>query len=176
MEIIVACTLHNGIIGFKGKLPWNIPADLRRFKTITTECPRGMVNAVVMGRRTWESIGARCLPNRMNVIVSNTLVEESNMNGAIVCRSLDDAITRIRERVDVHKIFVIGGSQLYKDAMQSDLCKTVHVTLVHNYKGEGDAYFPIDTVLERYELELASDIHFEEDALFSFHTFVKNDA
>jgi dihydrofolate reductase len=125
MEIIVAIT-DNFVIGVNGSMPWHLPADLSHFKKITSG------NTVVMGRRTWDSIG-RALPNRVNVVV--TRQEDFVAEGATVIHSLEDI-----QNVDTNgTIFVIGGGEIYKSVI--DKVNRLHITRIHTTV-EGDAHFP----------------------------------
>lgn len=124
MKIIVAAN-QMGVIGDGGKIPWNLPEDLRRFRRLTTG------GTVVMGRATWDSIG-RPLPNRRNVVLSRD--PDFVPHGAEVARTLDAILALPREG-----LWCIGGSQIY--AMCLPHAREVHLTRVHGYQG-GDAFFP----------------------------------
>lgn len=125
MELIVALT-ENSVIGSSGDMPWHLPADLAHFKNITTE------NTILMGRRTWESIG-RPLPNRLNVVL--TRQKDYIANGATVIHSLDELGTI----ETVGTIFIIGGGELYKNTL--DRVDKIHITRIHATI-EGDTFFP----------------------------------
>ena len=128
MELIVACT-ENFVIGAKGDMPWYLPADLKHFKEMTTG------NTIVMGRRTWESIG-HALPNRMNVVV--TRQNEFVATGGTVIHSIDEL-----ESIDTTgTVFIIGGGELYKNTLE--LANKIHITRIHASL-DGDTFFtPID--------------------------------
>ena len=102
---VIAAVARNGIIGSGNKMPWHIPADLRHFRALTTG------HRVVMGRRTWESIG-RPLPGRENVIVSRD--RSLSIPGCIVVNSFDDALVGSSLPLPV---FCIGGAKLYGEAL-----------------------------------------------------------
>jgi dihydrofolate reductase len=106
-----------GGIGREGRLPWHLPEDLKRFKRLTLGKP------VVMGRRTWDSIG-RPLPGRHNIVVSRQAGLQ--FEGATVVPSFDAALTAAG---DVPEICVIGGAEIYRLAVP--LADVVHLTLVH---------------------------------------------
>lgn len=125
MEIVVAMT-NNNVIGQDGDMPWHLPADLAHFKKLTSG------HAIVMGRRTWESIG-RSLPNRLNIVI--TRQEQYEANGATVVHSLKEAMSV----AGALRIFVIGGGQIYKEAMPLTCC--LHITKI-NSTLEGDTSFP----------------------------------
>ena len=128
--MIVACT-KNGGIGREGKLPWNLKEDMAWFKKVTTEAsadkPEGC-NAVIMGRKTWESIppSLRPLSGRVNIVLSRSPDSMSVPDGVVLSKSLADAMQVVDSRDDISQCFVIGGGELYREAMNSDrLCKVV---------------------------------------------------
>jgi len=127
---------ENGVIGRDGALPWRLPADLRRFRRLTTG------HAIVMGRRTWESIG-RPLPERRSIVLSRD--PSFRAPGAEVVRSLDEALELARDDSDV---FVIGGATVYRIAVPR--ADRLHVTLVHA-QIDGDVKLPSD-VLDGFRL------------------------
>lgn len=102
---LIVARARNGVIGRDGTLPWRLPEDLAFFKRTT------MGHPIVMGRRTWESIG-RPLPGRRSIVVSQRAGFAAA--GAEVARSLEDAL-RLCEASS--EVFVIGGAQLYRDAL-----------------------------------------------------------
>ena len=102
---LILARARNGVIGARGGLPWHLPEDLAFFKRTT------MGHPIVMGRKTWESIG-RPLPGRRSVVVTRD--RGFAAPGAEVVHSLDEAIERC---ADTDEIFVIGGAQLYADAL-----------------------------------------------------------
>ena len=116
LSIIVAIS-QNGIIGREMDLPWHISADLKRFKSLT------MGHHIVMGRKTYESIG-RLLPGRTTVII--TRQSDYQIPGAIVVNSIDEAIA---VAADDQETFIVGGSQIYNLALP--LVDTLYITRVH---------------------------------------------
>ena len=127
VSILVAVS-ENGVIGRGGKLPWHLGDDLKRFKQLT------MGHAIVMGRKTWESIG-RALPGRRNVVISRRA--DYSAAGAEVVGSLDEAIA-LAQVAGETELFVIGGAEIYRFAMpQTD---RLYVTRVLA-DVEGDARF-----------------------------------
>jgi len=125
LAAIVATDLHNAI-GKNNKLLWHLPADLRFFKTTTMGCP------VVMGRKTYESIG-RLLPGRTNIIISRNA--EYRVEGAVVFPSLEAAL----ENTQAEKVFVIGGAEIYRLCFGK--CEEIYRTLVKQ-QYEADTFFP----------------------------------
>ncbi len=125
----IAALAENRVIGAGGKIPWRLPEDMKFFKERTTG------NTIVMGRKTWESLG-RPLPNRRNVVVSRTLVPgENTLPGAVVVGGLE-AVQALPPSGDV---WIIGGAEIYALALPH--CTELFLTQV-NSAPEGDAFFP----------------------------------
>lgn len=124
---IVAAVASNGIIGAQGRLPWRLPQDLQHFRRLTLGHP------VIMGRRTWESLG-KALPERENIVVTRRRGYEAP--GAAVASSLDAALALCAGEPIA---FVIGGSELYAAALP--LAAGLVLTEIHR-EFEGDARFP----------------------------------
>ena len=138
-NIIVAHDLNYGI-GVNNQIPWHLPVDMSYFKEKTTASEESKKNAVIMGRKTWESIPEkfRPLPNRLNIILSKT---QSKIDGIDTSNSFDDALQICNENKTIDNIFVIGGSQIYEEAIKHKQCDTLFITKV--YKScECDAFFP----------------------------------
>ena len=116
---------ENNVIGINNSLPWHLSDDLKRFKSITSG------HQIVMGRKTYESIG-KPLPNRFNFVLTRN--SELKIDGVNIIRSLKDIPNSDK------KIFIIGGSEIYSQLI--DGCDELLVTKIHR-KIQGDAYFPI---------------------------------
>ncbi|KAI6032830.1 dihydrofolate reductase-like domain-containing protein [Pisolithus orientalis] len=118
LTIIVAATRSNGI-GHNGKMPWHIPKDLAFFSRVTARAPPGKINAVVMGRATWESIPSKFRPlrNRLNAVLSRNSEYPVPPPHASLFPDLQTAIDRLRSRPDLHRLFIIGGSTLYRETL-----------------------------------------------------------
>lgn len=129
VSIISAIATSDRAIGKNNKLLWNIPEDLRHFKKTTAHHP------VIMGRKTFESIG-RPLPGRLNIIVTRD--RNYAAEGCAITHSLEDAIARAA-REDNEEIFVIGGAQLYAQALP--IAERLYLTLVDG-TFDADAFFP----------------------------------
>ncbi len=128
LSVIVAHT-KNHVIGKEGQMPWHLPADLKHFKECTSN------HTVIMGRKTFESIG-RPLPNRTNVVISrNTLYKVPD--GVVLEHSLEDAIAKYSSEHE--ECFVIGGGQLYQHAVE--LADRLYITLI-DAEVVGDTTFP----------------------------------
>lgn len=138
----VVAAADNDVIGKDNQLPWRLPADLQRFKALTMGKP------VIMGRKTWESIG-RPLPGRLNVILTRTGLGDLP-EGCVVVRSLEEALAHPDVR-DADEVVIIGGEQIFREALP--LCERLELTRVHA-DVEGDAHFHFDPegwVLEKSE-------------------------
>lgn len=149
LSVIVACTPKGGI-GKDGVLPWKLPGDMAHFKRITTtvcETHAGKTNAVVMGRKTWESIPAkfRPLPGRINVVLTSSAdspeMASQYPSGVMLAASLPCAMQRLGDREDCAEIFVIGGQAAYVEAVQMENCARLFITRVGK-DVECDAFFP----------------------------------
>lgn len=123
---------ENRVIGKNGALPWRIPADLKFFKEKTTG------HAIVMGRRTFESIG-RALPNRLNIVVTRSV--DFSAPGIVVAPSIEAALKIAVERSTEwgDEVFVIGGGEIYKQSLAC--ADRIYLTKVRATI-EGDTYFP----------------------------------
>ncbi len=129
MMVVIAAVARNGVIGKDNALPWHLPEDLRHFKALTTG------HAVIMGRKTWESLPARFrpLPGRLNIVVTRNY--GYTVEGATVATSLEAA-----QKVGAGKTaFVIGGAELYVHALP--LAGRLELTEI-DADVAGDACFP----------------------------------
>jgi dihydrofolate reductase len=123
---IVAAMGRNRAIGLEGRLPWHLPGELRHFKAVTIGKP------IIMGRRTWESIG-RALPGRQNVVVTRDRTFKAA--GCEIAHSLEEAI----DRSAGSEVMVIGGGQLYREALP--VADRMILTLVE-CEPAADTWFP----------------------------------
>lgn len=161
---LIAAVASNGVIGIDNRLPWHLPEDLAFFKASTMGKP------IVMGRKTWDSIG-RPLPGRLNVVISRNAdwqpAPDAQGNARMVCRvpsplpaepptrvacagGLSEALAWLRnnpqavggtEGLEEASVFLIGGSNLYQQAMAQNLVDELVLTEIHQ-DFAGDAHFP----------------------------------
>lgn len=124
---LVAAVARNGVIGANGRLPWHLPEDLRHFRKLT------LGHAVIMGRRTWESLG-KPLPGRENIVVTRSA--SCITSGAAVANSLESALALCAGEPVA---FVIGGAELYAAALP--LASGLVLTEIQQ-DFEGDVRFP----------------------------------
>lgn len=124
---IIAAVAENGVIGADNKLPWRLPEDLRRFRSLT------MGHSVIMGRRTWESIG-KPLAGRQNIVVSR----RAALRGADV-----EIVPALKQALSLatlpDPVFVIGGEAMYREALP--VAELLFLTEIHR-RFDGDAFFP----------------------------------
>ena len=147
----VVALSNNNVIGVNNSLPWNLKTDLAHFKNYTSN------KIIVMGRKTYESIG-RPLPNRINLIVSNTIKE---INGAELFKSTEDAINKAKElciNKNLDEIIIIGGGYLFRDTLS--ITNRLVLTKV-DCNIEGDVFYP-DIDLDEWE-KLSSE-YFKKDS------------
>jgi dihydrofolate reductase len=151
---LIAAVARNGVIGANNRLPWRLPEDMKRFRALTTG------HAVIMGRRTWESIG-KALPGRQNIVVTrqtSRAAEDVEFAG-----SLDAALARVRLP---DPVFVVGGEALYREALpRADL---LYLTEIER-DFAGDARFPDFDRARWRELTRAT---LDEPDAFAYHFVV----
>lgn len=129
MITLIAAIGKNYELGKNNDLIWHLSADLKRFKKVTTG------HTIIMGRNTFESIG-KPLPNRHSVIVTRNI--NYTQEGCTVVHSLDEALNLIDKE---ERAFIIGGAQIYKEAISNPLVDQLDITHVHE-SFEADVYFP----------------------------------
>lgn len=162
ISMVVAFSKDTLVIGDKGKIPWGKCAeDLKRFKLITTGKLYGGDPCVIMGRKTYESIG-KPLPDRINVVMSRNEEFKKRNNkpegDIVVCSDLDEIFDFLRSR-DIYAPFVIGGSEMY--SLFFPYCNRIFVTeFAKQYEGDTKFPMPQPHLDERSEWEL-----FDEDTI-----------
>ncbi len=140
ISLIVAMA-ENRVIGRQNQLPWRIPADLKHFKMLTMGKP------IIMGRRTYESIG-RPLPGRDNIVISGD--RQYRAEGCLVVHSIEQAL---RSAGGAEEAMIIGGAELYRQTLAD--ADRLYLTLVRA-KPEGDAWFPMIEPQQWHEIQRES--------------------
>ena len=159
ISIIVALS-ENNVVGRENKLPWRLSADLKRLKSLT------MGHHIIMGRKTWESLG-KPLPGRINVVISSD--KNFYAPGAVLVNSLKQAIYI---SIDDEEKFIFGGGLVFKEALP--FVDKIYMTRVHKIVA-GDVFFPAINMDEWKEIskeDFKADEKNEYD--FSFVTLVRN--
>jgi dihydrofolate reductase len=127
---------ENRVIGRDNDLPWHLPEDLKRFKSLTTGKP------VIMGRKTFDSIVSRLgkpLPNRTNIVISRS---SNEIPGALVSNSIEAALGKARAiaaKDGQEEIMIIGGAEIFRETLP--VTDRIYLTVIHDTI-EGDAFFP----------------------------------
>ena len=166
-DMIVAYSVPDYIIGNQGKMPWpKLSKDLKHFQDITSSSPIDKQNAVIMGRKTWDSLPIKPLPKRLNCIISKTHHQNSL---CLVFKSLDQCLSYLSSLDNINKVFVIGGGQLYQQGIKHKNLKNVFATEIYNSNIKGDVYFPIESNLIPI---YTSNIHTEKDFFFRFVSYI----
>ncbi|MCF6223607.1 MAG: dihydrofolate reductase [Flavobacteriaceae bacterium] len=156
MLTIIAAIAKNNALGKDNKLIWHLPADLKRFKKVTSG------HHVIMGRKTYESLG-KPLPNRTNIIISRD--KNYIANDCVVVHSLTDAI---KAAATDNNPFILGGAEIYKQAME--VADILDLTFVH-HEFDADAFFPkIDADIWKEESKV--DFNADEKNKYTY-SFVK---
>ena len=149
MISIIAAVSDNGVVGDKNTLPWarRVPRDMKHFVEQTKH------GIVVMGRNTFESMGSVPLKNRANIVVSSKLKAEDNT--ITVVTNLNDALSHALKlslsQDPQPKVFVIGGTNIWKEAMQSEFVERALITRIRE-TFEGDTSFPEEDLKKGYSL------------------------
>ncbi len=129
---IIVAAARDGAIGRGGIMPWRLGDDLRRFKAATTG------HAVIMGRRTWDSLGGQPLPNRHNVVVSKTL-KPSDTKADWIAPTLIEALQHCQQ-LGYEKVYIMGGGMLYEAGLP--YATHLNLTLVDTEVPDADTYLP----------------------------------
>lgn len=147
---LIACADLNNGIGFKGTIPWHCKEDLQYFRIRTMGCP------VIMGRKTWESIGAKALSGRTNIIVTSKIhiIDDLKVihgnSGTYTVETLGQAIQLVKH---LPRAYIIGGEELFKSAINapkgsSTSPKTIYLSCLHETH-ECDKHFP--DIIDKYK-------------------------
>jgi dihydrofolate reductase len=163
--VLVAAVAENGVIGRDGRMPWRLKSDLRHFRALTLDKP------VVMGRKTFESIG-KPLDRRTNIVITRN--PEFHAEGVETAPNLAAALELARKdakRRGTDEIMVIGGGGIFTEAMP--LADRLEITYVHA-SPEGDSYFPsIDPRRWRAVSRERRDAGSDDDASFTLATYLR---
>lgn len=153
MISIIVAIASNGAIGRNNDLLWNIPADLKRFRKLTTG------NCLIMGKNTWYSLPKRPLPNRVNIVLTDDPCE--CMEDCVSSYSVEDALSKCQEGKEV---FVIGGGMVYRQFLE--IADRLYITHVHK-DFDADTFFPAIDPVDWMEVE-REDHLMDDQAGFSY--------
>ncbi len=173
-DIVVAADEHLGIAK-DGDLPWHLPGDLKHFRNTTTQVKDGSKkNAVVMGRKTWDSIPSkyRPLPGRLNIVLTRNEALQFPQ-GVMAFHSLEGALCALGEGAladDIEGIFVVGGGRVYEQSLEMNECQSLIITRIHK-SFDCDTNFPHFEKL--YVLETILGEHEENGVPFRIERWIK---
>lgn len=157
MISIIVAIANNYAIGNKGELLYHIPADLKRFRVLTSG------HTVIMGRKTFESLPKGALPNRRNIVLTRN--SELQFEGAETYSSMEEAIAHSSED---EQIFIIGGAEIYRQALP--VADRLELTRIYAPPAEADTFFPIIDYSE-WE-EIANETHKVTDGIYYGYSFI----
>lgn len=155
VTIIVAALLPSLGIGYKGGMPWRLKQEMKYFRTVTSHTTKeNAKNAVIMGRKTWESIPPkfRPLPNRLNVVLSRSFENAgsiSNSDTVVHFNDVQTALEKVLALNFIDKVFIMGGAELYNKCVLHPLVENVLLTEIVS-----DKDIPVDTFLKFPLIEL----------------------
>ncbi|AHA54694.1 thymidylate synthase [Emiliania huxleyi virus 86] len=182
--IVVAgakCSDGRIAIGINNKIPWNSKADMHNFRQLTTSTSMPICeNVVIMGTKTWQSIGKR-LPNRYNIVISRNKDARrvyNIPNNVGISSSIELAISELKTVSDIETIYVIGGSYIYKDVIDLKIVDKIHMTFVSNQHDPGafdncDTFFPltVNDLESNFIKSKTSYVTKEAHLTCSYHTY-----
>ena len=157
LSIIACISQTNRAIGYQNRLLYHIKSDLTRFRELTTG------HAIIMGRKTYESLPNGALPHRRNIVVSNSMKE---MEGCEVYPNLEAAL---KAAESPQEIFIIGGESIYRQSLPA--AHKLYLTVVDDAPQQADAFFP-EINPEEWEL-IEKEMRNENGLSFSFLTYFK---
>ena len=144
---------ENGGIGKDGKLPWHISEDLKNFKKLTSG------STILMGRNTWESLPARPLPERRNIVLSSKVLSD------VECYASAEECIETLDGDGTEKLFVIGGSTVYRNFIYR--ADELHITNVDEITQGIDAYFPVTMLKIKNEFEKIKETKLNNKAIYT---------
>ena len=145
---------ENGGIGINGKLPWHISEDLKNFKSITNN------SIIIMGRKTWDSLPFKPLPNRRNIVFSKNV--QCNTE---TFSNFDDCLNQLNSE-NIEKVFIIGGRSIYK--LFYNKADFLHITNVNLVKEGIDEFFPINYNQIKKDFKKMNEKTLSKIAMYSF--------
>lgn len=170
--IAVAVDEKNGI-GKDNTLPWHLKKELQHFKNVTTETEAPTkINAVIMGRNTWQSIPEkfRPLPARKNIVITSADRDET-FRGADIVKSLEEGIELAELDENIEKIFIIGGGMVFEGSLHHPLLTGIYLTRIH-HNFNCDTFFPNVPAIFDKDLKIGHEQ--EKDIDFDFHLYEKS--
>ncbi|KAE9022699.1 Bifunctional dihydrofolate reductase-thymidylate synthase [Phytophthora fragariae] len=174
VRVVVAALEATGGIGLRQQIPWRLPSDMKHFRALTTApASSSAQHAVIMGRKTWESLPTkvRPMPQRYNVVLTRDASYRQSQgvpDSVGVAASFLEALELVQQQGQkVDQVFVIGGGAVYAEALACTGCNKVHLTRV---KGafECDAFFPLEQLKQNFKVTHESELKEENGVQFQF--------
>lgn len=150
---ICACD-QKGVIGYQNQIPWSIPKDLKHFKNLTQK------QAVIMGKKTWQSMGNKPLNNRINIVLTRKEISSKKINQSLYfCQNLleVDALVSKDSFLTNKKLFVIGGEEIFREYFHLNAIKEVFLSFIKMQVDYGDRYFPLSAISNWHSQVLYED-------------------
>jgi dihydrofolate reductase len=166
ISLIVAATTEYGI-GKDNNLPWDIPEELNNFKRITSNViDKSKKNSIIMGKNTWMSLPNKPLRNRLNIIVSTTLIG-SDGSDVVIVNSVLDAIKYAKERRDIENTFIIGGEAIYNNVINNhiSIIDKIYLSIITDKYYECDKFINMNRIYEYFNIN-SENIHVLERYMF----------
>lgn len=165
-SIIVACCLDGGI-GYDNTIPWNIKEELRLFRKITKSSNNFIkINAVIMGRNTWDSLPNKPLENRLNIVITSDK-KFPKYNNLISFDNLDDAFNYCKINVNIHKVFVIGGKCIYDTCLYNEKfsknIEKIYLSVIYK-KYKTNLFIDLKYILKNYSANI-DNVYFNSNFL-----------
>ena len=180
--LVVAATAASMGIGRQGQLPWRLRGDMTYFKKLTSTAQTGKRNAVIMGRKTYESIAPKFRPlsERLNIILSRnpSIREDLGLpESVLVCASLEEALAQLSAEAlepSIDKVFVIGGGTVYREAILLPSCDKIYMTMIEHDFPDMDTFFPV-VPAHKFRMTRRSAICIEDSISHRFTEFDRID-
>lgn len=167
---LILAKSKNGVIGKDNSMPWYIPEELAFFKKETLN------KVIIMGKNTFNSLGGKPLPNRVNVVISTTLtIDDFNGENFVLFKTLEEALTHYHREIYLNEVFLIGGAKLSKYALEKEYIKTIFETEVEiEIKGDNLTYAPAFDAEDYVMLHLLTQVSSTAPNLqFSVYEYIK---
>ena len=166
---LIAAVATDGAIGKGNAMPWHISEDLKYFKRVT------FGKCVIMGRKTWESLGCKPLPGRDNIVISRSLFADdrqespSRLHFVLSLESALDLAFAIAAEAVQNEVFIIGGGRIYRQALER--ASRVYITRVHTTVPEADVFFP-DLDPKKWHIATRSGIAIDEKSGLNYEFLI----
>ena len=170
-SLILACTLEGGI-GYHNDIPWNIKNEMELFKKTTQETTsNSKINALIMGRKTWESLLYKPLKNRINIIISSNTITNNVINNenVVFFNNFDDSLKYCENNNKIDKIFIIGGKSLYDLCLNNEKyaknIECIHLSIIKK-KYKCDTFINFKNIINKYKNYNIYEIQFNIEFIY----------